>query len=247
MAAYAFDARSDTTAADSSGESNAGAVSAATWARGRHGQALRFDGAAAVVRVPPSPSLDLTRAMTVSAWIRPTTRQSGWRTIVQREADAYMLTASSDRQNRVGVLDDLRAALVVAAAMWFCFVIATARAPSTGGRRRTWWAAVALFGLGSLADAALAPAGTLAGPILVALWLTATAPSSVEVRAFLLFAAVAAALTLASLAGIGGADLLLSRYDGAVARSAALGALFVLAGLVGLRRRPAAPVPATPP
>ena len=34
--------------------------------------------------------------MTLSAWIRPTASQTGWRTIVQRQADAYFLNASND-------------------------------------------------------------------------------------------------------------------------------------------------------
>ena len=76
---------------------------------GRYGDALRFDGDAAVVRVPASSSLNLTRAMTLSGWIRPTAPQDGWRTIVQRQTDAYLLAASSDRQNRSGGIDDLRA------------------------------------------------------------------------------------------------------------------------------------------
>ena len=34
--------------------------------------------------------------MTLSAWIMPTATQSGWRTILQRQTDAYFLNASSD-------------------------------------------------------------------------------------------------------------------------------------------------------
>ena len=33
--------------------------------------------------------------MTLSAWIRPAATQSGWRTIMQRETDAYFLNASN--------------------------------------------------------------------------------------------------------------------------------------------------------
>ena len=33
--------------------------------------------------------------MTLSAWIQPTVSQSGWRTIMQREVDAYFLNASN--------------------------------------------------------------------------------------------------------------------------------------------------------
>jgi hypothetical protein len=246
-AAYAFDAGSGRTAADSSGSGNAGTIREATWARGRYGDALRFDGTAAVVRVAPSASLDLTKAMTLSAWIRPSAPQSGWRTIVQRQADAYLLTAGSDRLNSTGAGDDVRAALLVAAAVWFCLLIATGRAPSTAVRRRSWYVPVALFAAGSLADAALTPSATLIGPALVALWLAATAAGRTETAGFLVVATLCGGLTLASLTDVVGPDSALTRYDGAVARTAALGALFVIAGLVQLAaaRRATSASPAT--
>ena len=234
VAAYAFDAGSGATAADASGNHNTGEIRGARWAPGRYGKALRFDGAAAVVRVPASPSLNLTRAMTLSAWTRPSEPQSGWRTIVQRQTDAYILAASSGRQNRVGWIDDLRAGLVVAAAAWFCLVIATARSPWTAARRRSWWLPVALFTLGSLADTALAPSGTLIGPALVALWLAATAPDLVERMCFLVSAAACFGLTFGSLADVAGLEAALSRSDGATARTVAVGCLFALGGLMQL-------------
>ena len=237
VAGYGFDAGSGTSAADSSANGNTGEITAADWAPGRYGDALRFDGEAAVVRVPASPSLDLTRAMTLSGWIRPTAAQSGWRTIVQRQTDAYILTASSDPQGESGRPDDLRAALVVAAAAWFCVVIATTRGPWTAGRRRSWWLPVALFTAGSLADAALVPTGTLIGPALVALWLAATAPRAAERAGFAVAAAGCIGLTIGSLADVGGLEATLSRGDGAVARTVALGALFALAGLAQLAAR----------
>jgi hypothetical protein len=234
VAAYAFDAGSGATAADASGSHNAGEIRGATWAPGRYGDALRFDGDAADVRVPASPSLNLTRAMTLSAWVRPSAPQSGWRTIVQRQTDAYILTASSDRQNRVGRIDDVRAWLVAAAAAWFCVMIATARSPWTAARRRSWWLPVALFTLGSLADAALAPSGTLIGPALVALWLAVTALGLVERVSFLVSAAVCIGLTIGSLADVAGLESALAPSEGATARAVALGGLFVLAGLMQL-------------
>jgi hypothetical protein len=234
VAAYAFDAGAGATAADASGSHNTGEIMGATWAPGRYGDALWFDGDAAVVRVPASPSLNLTRAMTLSAWIRPSAPQSGWRTIAQRQTDAYILAASSDRQNRVGWIDDVRAGLVAAAAAWFCLVIATARSPWIAARRRSWWLPVALFTLGSLADAALAPSGTLIGPALVALWLVATAPGLVARVSFLVSAAVCIGLTIGSLADVTGLEAALARSDGATARTVALGGLFALAGLTQL-------------
>jgi hypothetical protein len=168
--------------------------------------------------------------MTLSGWIRPSAPQAGWRTIVQRQADAYLLTASSDRANRIGWLDDVRAALVAAAAICFCLAIATGRGSSKADRRRSWWVPIALFILGSFGDAALAPSGTLIGPTLVALWLGATASSRAQAVCFLLVAVVFTGLTGASLAYLPGVGVALSRDDGAIARTAALGVLFVLAG-----------------
>ena len=57
---------------------------------------MSFNGTNSLVRVASSASLNLTSAMTLSAWIRPTASQSGWRTIMQRQADAYFLNASND-------------------------------------------------------------------------------------------------------------------------------------------------------
>jgi hypothetical protein len=108
VAAYGLDEGSGRTAADASGRRNTGAIAGATWTRGRYGAGLRFDGAASIMRVSPSPSLDLGRAMTLSAWIRPSAPQAGWRAIVQREADAYFLSAGSARLNDSGLVDVLR-------------------------------------------------------------------------------------------------------------------------------------------
>jgi hypothetical protein len=234
VAGYAFDAGSGTVAADSSGRRNIGEIHGATWVRGRYGDALRFDGEAAVVRVPASTSLDLRRAMTLSAWIRPSAQQTGWRTVVQRQTDAYILTAGSDRQDRYGPIDDVRAALIVAAAMWFFVVIATARGPWTAPRRRSWGMPVALFVVGSLGDAALAPTAALIGPALVALWLAATAPAAPERATFLAAAAVCISLTVGSLADVAWLEATFASNDGAVARTAALGALFAIAGVAQL-------------
>ena len=58
---------------------------------------MSFNGSSSLVQVASSPSLGLSSAMTLSAWIYPAASQSGWRTIMQREADAYFLNASNDR------------------------------------------------------------------------------------------------------------------------------------------------------
>ena len=59
-----------------------------------NGGGLLFDGVNDRVRVADSHSLDLTTAATFEAWIHPTVRPAGWRTILQKEVDAYFFTAS---------------------------------------------------------------------------------------------------------------------------------------------------------
>ncbi len=236
VAAYAFDTGAGTQAQDASGHGNTGDITSGTWARGRYGDALRFNGVDSVVRVPPSRWLDLTRAMTLSAWIRPSEEQTGWRTVVQREVDAYFLTASSGRHDRLGLEDTVRIALVVVAAVWFCWLISSDRGPRTTARRRSWWLPALLFMLGAAGDAALAPSGTLLGCTLVALWLAATASGSGERAGFLLAAAACAGVTIAALASAGDVGSVLAHDQGATARTTALGALFVLAGTLAARR-----------
>ena len=244
VAAYAFDTGSGTRATDASGHGNTGDISRAMWARGRYGDALRFNGVDSVVRVAPSRSLDLTRAMTLSAWIRPSEEQTGWRTIVQREIDAYFLTASSGQHDRLGLEDAFRIVLVVAAALWFGGLIASNQGPWTTARRRSWWLPALLFALGAVGDAALAPSGTLLGCTLVALWLATTASETGERACFLLAAVSCAGVTVAALVSVGRVGAVLGHDEGAIARTTALGALFVLAGTLAgrhrLRRRRAA-------
>ena len=101
VGAWAFGEGAGTTTVDGSGNGNTGTITAASWStQGRAGNALSFNGNNSVVRVPSSASLNLTTAMTLSAWIRPAASQSGWRTILQRQVDAYFLTASSDAPGR---------------------------------------------------------------------------------------------------------------------------------------------------
>ena len=97
MAAYAFNEGAGTTVADASGNNNTGTINGATWTTlGRFGAALTFNGASNLVLIPASASLNVSSAMTLEAWIYPTASQSGWRTIMQREVDAYFLNASND-------------------------------------------------------------------------------------------------------------------------------------------------------
>jgi glucose/arabinose dehydrogenase len=101
VGAWAFSEGAGMTTADASGNSNSGTVTGATWTiQGRYGNALSFNGTGSLVRVANSPSLNLGSGMTLSAWIRPGASQSGWRTILQRQVDAYFLNSSSNTAMR---------------------------------------------------------------------------------------------------------------------------------------------------
>ncbi len=97
VAAYSFDEGSGSSVADLSGNGNVGALDGASWtSAGKFGSALSFNGSSSRVRVPDAASLDLTSAVTLEAWVYPAAAQSGWRAVVQKEADSYLLSASSD-------------------------------------------------------------------------------------------------------------------------------------------------------
>jgi hypothetical protein len=236
VGAYGFDAGSGIVAEDTSGNGNAGEISGASWTTGRFGKAVRFDGDGEVVRVPASRSLDLSRAMTLSAWIKPSEAQLGWRTILHRQTDAYFLDAGGARlrENRLGTFDDGRVLLIVLTAILLCGALALDRSAWDGGRRGSWWLPIGLFLGGSIVDAAFAPAGTLIAPTLVATWFAATARDRVRAAIGYVVAAGFAAVTVVALAGPD--DSRLANDGDATARSVSLGLLLVILGLLSARR-----------
>jgi hypothetical protein len=101
VAAYGFNEGSGTTVADSSGHGNNGTIyGGASWTTsGKFGSALNFDGVNDMVVVPASASLNVGAALTLEAWVYPTGTQNGWRTIVNKDVDAYNLSASNPAGN----------------------------------------------------------------------------------------------------------------------------------------------------
>jgi hypothetical protein len=88
VAAYSFNAGSGTTVTDVSGHGNHGTISGATWTTaGRFGNALVFDGRSAMVTIPDALSLRLTTAMTLEAWVQPSTVTSEWRDVIYKGDD----------------------------------------------------------------------------------------------------------------------------------------------------------------
>ena len=99
MAALGFNEGSGASVGDASPAGNGGTVSGAAWtAAGRYGSALSFDGVNDWVTVADAASLDLSRAFTLEAWVRPAAA-GGIRTAVLKELPpgdlAYALYAAA--------------------------------------------------------------------------------------------------------------------------------------------------------
>jgi len=71
-ACWRFDEGKGTTARDSSGNGNRGAIHGAEWTVGKSGNALKFDGVDDYVEVSHSRSLNVRNAITIEAWVYPT-------------------------------------------------------------------------------------------------------------------------------------------------------------------------------
>jgi hypothetical protein len=226
---WSFDRGAGGSVADASGQDNRGRLDGPSrTAHGRFGGALRFDGRGALVRVPASPSLDLTDAMTLSAWIRPADAEAGWRTVISRQRDAYFLMAGGGHLASA-TSDNARIGLIVVAAACLCVALVLAHAcwVDAGG---PWWPPVALFLVGSAIDVTLNGSGTVIGALLVTVWYAVTARRRAVAIGMWAVAFVLTVVTVVTLAGEAGADL--TRDDGGIARSAAIGLVLVTAGLL---------------
>ena len=96
VAAYAFDEESGTTVTDASGNGNNGTISKATWSTsGKYGDALQFNGTNALVSIPDAASLNLSSAMTLEAWVDPSTVDDNWRDVIYKANDSFYLEATS--------------------------------------------------------------------------------------------------------------------------------------------------------
>jgi hypothetical protein len=102
VGAWGFNEASGSTAADASGNGNAGTIANATHTTtGKFGGALSFNGTNASVTIPDSASLDLTSGMTLEAWVDPTAVGSAWRSVILKEQPAdliYALYAGNAKQ-----------------------------------------------------------------------------------------------------------------------------------------------------
>jgi hypothetical protein len=93
--ALGFNENSGTTVVDASGLGNNGTTLNTTWATGKYGNALSFNGTNSWVTANNAAALNLTNRMTLEAWVYPTTT-NGWRTVIMREPNAnYYLDSSN--------------------------------------------------------------------------------------------------------------------------------------------------------
>jgi chitodextrinase len=100
VAAYSFNDGSGSVLVDTSGRGNSGTINGAVWtSSGKFGGALSFNGSARVV-VPDSPTLHLTTAVTLEAWVKPSNVSSAWRDIVYKGNDNYYLEGTSQNGGR---------------------------------------------------------------------------------------------------------------------------------------------------
>ena len=102
VAAYDFNAGSGTTVSDVSGNGNTGTIVNSTWTTsGKYGSALSFNGTNAQVVINDAPSLHLTTAVTLEAWVNPSSARMAGRQS-HKPLDNYFLEASSSSGNKPG-------------------------------------------------------------------------------------------------------------------------------------------------
>ena len=86
VVALGFEEGSGSSTADASGNGNTGAISGAAWTTaGKYGRALSFNGTSSMVTVNDSNLLDLTRGMTLEAWVNPAAAATNWSTVLLKE------------------------------------------------------------------------------------------------------------------------------------------------------------------
>lgn len=105
VAAWPFNEGTGSTSDDRSPNDHVATLNGATWATGKYGAGLIFDGGDDLVGVADAPALDLTSAFTIEAWIYPDV-STAVRPIVHKAAasgDAYALSLTTQSKARAEV------------------------------------------------------------------------------------------------------------------------------------------------
>ena len=99
VAAYSFDEGSGTISSDQSGRGHSATLSNATWSTAGHTSgAVSMNGTNALITVADAADLRLANAMTIEAWVKPSSL-AGWRTVIMKEKPgglSYVLYASDN-------------------------------------------------------------------------------------------------------------------------------------------------------
>src|SRR5207245_641899 len=119
---YMFDEGAGSLASDSSGNGNAGSLlGGTTWAAGKLGQALSFDGVSGNVTAATTAGLNLSATLTMAAWINPSD-VTAYRTIVAKGAfwqRGYGMNLINGKLNLVKVgIGDVTSSVLLSAGTW---------------------------------------------------------------------------------------------------------------------------------
>lgn len=98
VAHYNFDEGEGPTLRDVSGNGNDGQIHGARYVRRGRGFSLEFDGVRDYVDCGSGPSLDLREALTLEAWVFPTSRVKGEPGILGKHFNSYLLSYYADGQ-----------------------------------------------------------------------------------------------------------------------------------------------------
>jgi hypothetical protein len=97
IAAYDFDEDIEKQVIDVSGHGHHGIATEAVHVEGKSGRALHFSGRPEdLVSIAAAPELNLSRDLTIEAWVLPGGPQTTWGNVVHKDDDAYFLSAGSD-------------------------------------------------------------------------------------------------------------------------------------------------------
>jgi chitodextrinase len=107
VASYSFNERAGSVLPDLSGNGNNGTVINGSWSSGKYGNSLHFNGSSSRVTVPSSASLSAYSAMTIDAWVRPSSLGTSWRDIAIKQQPGeltYGLYANSNVKAPAGIV-----------------------------------------------------------------------------------------------------------------------------------------------
>ncbi len=98
IAHWGFDAGKGDVLADLTGNGNDGAIHGATWVKRDDGFALQFDGLDDYVDCGDGPTLGLTEALTIEAWIKPLALPGAEPLVIGKHYDSFGITHYRDGQ-----------------------------------------------------------------------------------------------------------------------------------------------------